>query len=230
MRTIAIDTSHAAGSVAARDGEALAERRLGAAGDHARLLAAAVAEVAGSLGWTTADAELVTVVRGPGSFTGLRVGVATAKAIAWAGGATLLGLSGFEVVAAESARLTGWTDGPLAIAYDAGRGEVFATRATPAGDESWRIEAGQLLPADRWIASLPPGAKVSGPALASLAERLADAGVVLPPAAAWFPSAAAAAELAITKARGGAADRPESLVPEYLRPSYAEEPRPRGPA
>jgi tRNA threonylcarbamoyladenosine biosynthesis protein TsaB len=170
----------------------------------------------------------VAVIRGPGSFTGLRVGVATAKAVAWAGGATLLGLSGFEVVAVESARLTGWTDEPLAIAYDAGRGEVFATRATPAGDDGWRIEAGQLLPADRWIASLPPGGKVSGPALASLAGRLADAGLVLPPAAAWFPSAAAAAELAITKARGGAADRPESLVPEYLRPSYAEEPRPRG--
>ena len=101
-------------------------------------------------GYPLAEAELVAVIRGPGSFTGLRVGVATAKAVAWAGGATLLGLSGFEVVAVESARLTGWTDEPLAIAYDAGRGEVFATWATPAGDDGWRMPAS-------FSHRLPPG-------------------------------------------------------------------------
>jgi tRNA threonylcarbamoyladenosine biosynthesis protein TsaB len=224
MRTIAIDTSHAAGSVAAQAGEARAQRSLGPSGQHARLLAAAIAEVAADLGWKPADAELIAVVRGPGSFTGLRVGVATAKAIAWAGPAKLLGVSGFECVAAETARLAGWQKSPVVIAFDAGRGEVLAATATPtiAGD-SWRIEPGELVDADRWIATLPPASHLSGPALTTLADRLAAAGHHLAPEAAWFPTADAALALAIPRARAGSADTPESLVPDYLRPSYADE-------
>jgi tRNA threonylcarbamoyladenosine biosynthesis protein TsaB len=222
MRTIAIDTSLAAGSVAACDGPATATRGLGPAGEHARLLAAAIAEVAAELGWTPADAELVAAVRGPGSFTGLRVGVATAKAIAWAGGARLLGVSGFEVVAAETARAADRHDGPFAIAYDAGRGEVFAALAEPAAGD-WRIGPAALVAADAWIDSLPRECLVTGPALATLAERVAAAGHRVAPEAAWAPTAVAAALLAIPRALAGAADSPAVLVPEYLRPSYADE-------
>jgi tRNA threonylcarbamoyladenosine biosynthesis protein TsaB len=227
MRTIAIDTSLAAGSVAACDGPARATRGLGPAGEHARLVAAAIAEVAAELGWTPADAELVTVVKGPGSFTGLRVGVATAKAIAWAGGARLLGVSGFEVVAAETARVMA-RDGagsrmPLAIAYDAGRGEVFAAVGEPLAEGGWRVGPGALAAADHWIESLPRGCFVTGPALATLAERVTAAGHRLAPMEAWHPSALAAAALAIPRAAAGQADSPAALVPEYLRPSYADE-------
>ncbi len=223
MRTIAIDTSLAAGSVAACADGARAARALGPAGEHARLVAAAIAEVAAELGWTPADAELVAVVRGPGSFTGLRVGVTTAKAIAWASGARLLGVSGFEVVAAETARLTGHDAGPLAIAYDAGRGEVYAAVAQPAAGGDWGIGPAALVAADRWIESLPSECLVTGPALAALAERIAAAGHRLAPEAAWHPSALAAAALAIPRAAAGVSHPPASLVPEYLRPSYADE-------
>jgi tRNA threonylcarbamoyladenosine biosynthesis protein TsaB len=226
MRTIAIDTSLAAGSVAACDGPARATRGLGAAGEHARLLAAAIAEVAAELGWTPADAELVAVVKGPGSFTGLRVGVATAKAMAWAGGAKLLGVSGFEVVAAETAGATSQAtsrETPLAIAYEAGRGEVFAAVAEPLAEGGWRVGPGALAAADHWIESLPPGCLVTGPALVTLAERVATAGHQLAPEAAWHPSALATGLLAIPRAAAGAADSPAALVPEYLRPSYADE-------
>jgi len=226
MRTIAIDTSLAAGSVAACAGSARATRELGPAGQHARLLAAAIAAVAAELGWTPASAELVAVVRGPGSFTGLRVGVATAKAIAWAGGAKLLGVSGFEVVAAETARVMfplAADRVPLAIAYDAGRDEVFAAVAEPTAGNGWRIAPATLVAADRWIESLPSGFLITGPALATLAGRVAAAGHRLGPESAWHPSAVAAATLAIPRAAAGASDSPAALVPEYLRPSYADE-------
>jgi len=64
---------------------------------------------------------------------------------------------------------------------------------------------------------------VTGPALASLADHLRADGHLIAPVAAWVPTAGAAAELALAKARAGAADSPAALVPEYLRPSYAEE-------
>jgi tRNA A37 threonylcarbamoyladenosine modification protein TsaB len=149
--------------------------------------------------------------------------VATAKAIAWASGARLLGVSGFEVVAAETARVTGRDSGPFAIAYDAGRGEVFASVAEPAADDGWRIAPGALVTADRWIESLARGCLVTGPALATLAERVTAAGHRLAPEAAWHPSAVAAAAIAIPRAAAGQADSPATLVPEYLRPSYADE-------
>ena len=78
MKTLAIDSSLAAGSVAALADGQVAEQPLPVTGEHARLLAAALDAQARRLGWTTATAELIAVVRGPGSFTGLRVGVATA--------------------------------------------------------------------------------------------------------------------------------------------------------
>jgi tRNA threonylcarbamoyl adenosine modification protein YeaZ len=99
MKTVAIDTSLSRGSVAALDDGRLAVRWLEPAGEHARLLAAAIADAAAELGWRPADVDLVAVVRGPGSFTGLRVGVTTAKAFAWATGCRLLGISGFEAIA-----------------------------------------------------------------------------------------------------------------------------------
>lgn len=225
MKTLAIDTSHAAGSVAACEAAAVALRPLGPAGEHAGRLAAALTEVAAALGWSVADADLLVVVRGPGSFTGLRVGVATAKAIAWAGGGRLLGVSGFEVVARQTAGFCEEAGGRIELAYDAGRDEVyFATAERDASlPGGWRIGAARLLPATAWIESLPPQSQVSGPAVASLADRLAAAGHSPAPAEAWFPSAAAAATLGFARAAAGEADDPASLVPEYLRPSYADE-------
>ena len=222
MRTIAIDTSLAGGSVAACDGPRLAVRHLGEATGHARLVASAIAAAAAELSWRPADAELVAVIRGPGSFTGLRVGVSAAKAIAWAAGCRLVGVSGFEAVAAETARVAGWRGQPLAIAWDAGRGDVYAATARKT-DDGWQVSPGVLQAADDWIAGLPTGSRVTGPAVELLEERLVSAGHHLAPASARNPTAAAAAALAIPRAMAGQTDDPATLLPEYARPSYADE-------
>jgi len=221
VKTIAIDTSLAVGSVAALEDSAVAEAPL-AAGDHARLLAPALVDVAGRLGWQPRDATLVAVVRGPGSFTGLRIGVATAKALAWAGGAALVGVSGFTVVARRTARALPAHAGPVAIAFDAGRREVYAALATPDAVDptGWTVSAGGLVPADDWLAGLPAGTCVSGPALAAAAI---PARLVAAPREAWFPTAAEAGRAALALAAAGRVDDAAALVPDYLRPSYADE-------
>lgn len=230
MKTLAIDTSLAAGSVAALDGDRGAARPLGAAGEHARLVAAALAEAAAELGWRPRDAELVAVVRGPGSFTGLRVGVATAKGLAWATGARLVGVSGVEVVARLAHATAGWPEAPIHVAYDAGRGEVFATTALPAttSPSGWNAGPGRLVPHADWIDSLAPGALVAGPALdleacGPLLATRPD--LRLAPPSARTPSAAAAGAVALFHAAAGSRDDPFTLVPDYVRPSYAEERR-----
>jgi tRNA threonylcarbamoyladenosine biosynthesis protein TsaB len=227
LKTLAIDTSRAAGSVAALEGSRIAERTLCVAGEHARLLAPGLVEVAARLGWAPRDAELVAVVRGPGSFTGLRVGVATAKALAWAAGARLVGVSGFEVSAECLAEHAGRVDRPVAVAFDAGRGEVYAAIATPSATAAsgWTVGPAGLCSLAAWVAAVPPGAWAAGGALEAAAALLADArpDVALPPPAAREPSAAAAGRVAVRLAAAGVADDPATLVPDYLRPSYADE-------
>lgn len=228
MKTLAIDTS-ATGGVAALDGGRLTERALDAPGDHARLLAAALADVAGRLGWAPRDAELIAVVRGPGSFTGLRVGVATAKAIAWTTGARLVGVSATEVIARLAARRLAMPPGRLTVAFDAGRDEVFAVEAAAdkASPTGWTVGAGALVAAPAWIASLAPGSSAAGPAAAARAAELAARGVAVASTEGGASLAGEAGAVALLRAAAGAADDPARLVPDYIRPSYAEEPRPR---
>ena len=228
MKTVAIDTSLATGSVAAIDGDRIAMRTLPTAGEHARLLAATVAAVTAELGWLPAAAELVAVVRGPGSFTGLRVGVTAAKALCWATGSRLVGVSSGEVIARGTAAALGRHDAAVHVAFDAGRGEVFATMVVPdpGSPTGWLGMAGTLAAAPAWLADLPPGSIVSGPGLAILADSLAGRpDLVVAPPAAWTPAIAEIGRVALLRSAAGEADDPSTLVPDYIRPSYADEKR-----
>lgn len=228
MKTIAIDTSLATGSVAAIEGERMAVRSLPTAGEHARLLAAAIDAVAAEIGWRPADAGLVAVIRGPGSFTGLRVGVTTAKALCWATGSRLLGVSSCEVIARGTAAAVGRHDAPVTVAFDAGRGEVFAAVVVPdtSSPSGWRTEAGRLATAQPWLAGMAPGSIVSGPGLSLIAECLADrTDLVVAPPTAWLPAIVDLGHIALLRSAAGEADDPASLVPDYIRPSYADEKR-----
>lgn len=220
--------------MAAVDQDGSVERPLGPAGGHARVLTEALAEVAAARGWgvgpqvlgSLSPSDVVAVIRGPGSFTGLRVGVAAAKALAWTTGARLVGVSGFDVLARRAARVAGWHDEPIAIAYDAGRGEVFAATAKPTAD-GWIMAPAILAPLDAWLESLPAGGRVTGPALEAASERITarnDLAVASPEA--WHPLAAEAAAIARARAVADDVDDPHTLLPDYLRPSYAEERKP----
>src|SRR5206468_351809 len=86
-RLLILETSSQAGQVALAAGERLlGVRRLDEARRHARDLAPAVRELLVEQGWRPRDLHGVVVSRGPGSYTGLRVGIMSAKALAYATG------------------------------------------------------------------------------------------------------------------------------------------------
>ncbi len=210
------------GSVAALAGDTLlGELELNPDQRSARSLAPAIGELLTQVGWKPGDVELVAVTVGPGSFTGLRVGVTTAKTFAYAVGAQALGLNTLEVIAAQVPRdLPGET---LAAALDAHRGEVFAAafRRGGAGTAEWLQEAA-IVTRDDWLASLPPGCLVSGPVLSQLADRV-PAGRICVPSELWHPTAATVGRLAAAKHAAGPSGDPWGLVPLYMRRSAAEE-------
>ena len=223
MKTVAIDTSLSSGSVAAVDGERVAEVRFSPAQAHAKRIAAGLVEATAELGWSIAEADLVAVIRGPGSFTGLRVGIAAAKGIAWAGGMRLVGVSGFEVIAAAVGG-----GAPVHVAFDAGRGELFATAVRPSSNAptGWQTDGAVLVPIATWVAQLPPGATLAGPGLdldpvAALVAARGDLRPVDGPAR--YPSAAGAARLGQRLAAAGLTQAAAEIAPDYLRPSYAQE-------
>lgn len=229
LRIVAIDTSAANGSVAAvGDGVEVVER-MPLATEHARSVAGAVVAVVERAGWTLDQVGCIGVVRGPGSFTGLRVGVTAAKAFAWTLSTRLVGVSAVEAIARQLRRIDApGIRGPVSIVFDAGRGEVHASEVTFDGRDASEIvmAPGRLLSADTWIASLPPSTVVAGPALEKYAEAVARRGdVVIADREGWHPFAPAVAEAARVHASQNRFDDPRTLVPEYIRPSYAEEPR-----
>ncbi|MEX0712672.1 MAG: tRNA (adenosine(37)-N6)-threonylcarbamoyltransferase complex dimerization subunit type 1 TsaB, partial [Pirellulales bacterium] len=91
MRILALETSGKSGSVAVLRGDVLlAEEPLEPSQRSAQSLAPAMRQLLEAVAWTPRDVQLVAVTLGPGSFTGLRVGVTTAKTFAYAVGAVVV--------------------------------------------------------------------------------------------------------------------------------------------
>jgi tRNA threonylcarbamoyladenosine biosynthesis protein TsaB len=107
---------------------------------HAASLAPLVRDVLAREGASAADLAAVAVSAGPGSFTGLRIGVSTAKGLAFAGGAALVGVPSLEALAAGAAEALGPGD-LLLTAFRSRRGEVYAAAFTPEGDGGLREAA-----------------------------------------------------------------------------------------
>jgi tRNA threonylcarbamoyladenosine biosynthesis protein TsaB len=220
MRLLAIETTGRAGSVAAlHDGNLLAELDLPPHQGSSQSLAVALEGLLATVGWRPKEVQGVAVVAGPGSFTGLRVGVTAAKTFAYAVGAEVIALDTLEVIAVAAPSAIG----RLSVAVDAQRGQVVAGDFVRASD-GWVHPTGPagLLDVAAWWAGLSPGSLVAGPVLRQLNERLPGHLVALDPQY-WFPRAAAAGRLAARLFAAGQRDDLWSLVPRYSRPSAAEE-------
>jgi tRNA threonylcarbamoyladenosine biosynthesis protein TsaB len=222
VRVLALETTEQVGSVAAMcDGNLMADMELSQQQRSAQSLAPAVRSLLQKVAWRPAEIDLVAVTIGPGSFTGLRVGVTTAKVFAYAVGAEILGVDTLETIAARAPDDVG----ALCVAVDAQRGEVVA-RPFARGPGNWLTATGpaERIDAGAWLGGLPAGAVVSGPVLRKLADRIPGRLTVLDPRY-WRPTAAAVARLAARDHAAGRRDDVWSLVPRYCRRSAAEEKR-----
>jgi tRNA threonylcarbamoyladenosine biosynthesis protein TsaB len=222
MRILALETSGTSGSVAALMAEnVLCQLELDPALRSARSLAPALHQVLNEAGWRPRDVQLVAIVVGPGSFTGLRVGVTTAKAFAYAVGAEILGVDTLEVLAEQAPA----DSSVVHAAIDAQRQELFV--ATFSGTDHFSLSrvpqaATRIIAIDAWLESLEPGDVVIGPALAKLKDRLPP-DVLVAPEACWAPMAANVGRIASRRYAAGERGDLWRLAPAYLRRSAAEE-------
>ncbi|RZS90350.1 tRNA threonylcarbamoyl adenosine modification protein YeaZ [Motilibacter rhizosphaerae] len=145
MLTLALDTATAAVSVAvARGDEVLAERSVPEARRHAELLAPLVAEVLGAAGVDRTELEQIVTGVGPGPFTGLRVGIVTARTLAAVLGVPVLGVCSLDLVALGSG-----LRGEFRVVTDARRKEVYWADYRWTGDHPERLRGPDVArPAD----------------------------------------------------------------------------------
>lgn len=221
---LAIETSGRTASVALVDaaGDRASpplERQADPAARTAQALVPAIHGLLQSAGVNPTQLVAVAVASGPGSFTGLRIGVTAAKTLAYATGAKLVGVNTLDLLAHQAAG----SDRDIWAVVDAQRGDLFAARYRPADlHELGANDPTQLLSADQWLAQLVPGELGVGPVIARYRERL-PAGVQVADDSAHLPRAATVGFVAREMLTRGLDCEAFALVPRYHRLSAAEE-------
>lgn len=230
MTVLALTTSTPIASVAVVDeGRVLAEIAHGDPRGHAERLFDLVDRALAASGRSRSDIRLVACDVGPGSFTGARIGVASAKGIAEGLGVPLCGVVSLEAMAAE-ARAACPPHALVAAAIDAKKDELYVAvydgeRALLPPSHVPRSTAGDHVLAA--VAGRPFVSIADAEDLAGFAEGAARA-LVAPPAAGWVGRLAAARLPAI--AEDARASDPAEVVPLYVRapdaiPAAAPAPR-----
>jgi tRNA threonylcarbamoyladenosine biosynthesis protein TsaB len=219
MRILALETSTREGSVAVLDDQrVLGEAPLEPSQRTAQAFAPAIARQLAAVGWTPTDVQLVAVTVGPGSFTGLRIGVTAAKTFAYAVGAEIVGVNTLEVIARQVPH-----DPPLVCSVlDAQRQQLFSATYRRENGDLRSVGQAAIVDQPHWLASLPADVVVTGPGLTRVLQQL-PAGVVVADQRFWNPQAATVGRLAGLDSRAGKRDDLWKLNPLYFRPSAAEE-------
>lgn len=211
MLVLAFDTATPAVTVALHDGtRVVAQESAVDARRHCELLASGIASVLRECGAAPGDLTAIAVGTGPGPYTGLRVGLVTARVLGSALGIRVDGVCTLDVIAFEAA--AGADGREFIVATDARRKEVYWARYSPSGDRAGGPEVGipALLPAGLPVAGQGP---VLYPELA--ARQIGP----------QYPSAGQLARISAQRIAAGAPATPAE--PLYLRRPDAREPGPR---
>ena len=209
MRVLAVDTTSPRGSLAVADESGtLAEKRVVTEAGHSLWLLPAVDAALRGLGLAPAEIDLFAVTSGPGSFTGLRVGLGTVQGLSLASRRPCLGVPTLDVVAHAAAGASG----TIVAILEAFRGEVFWAVYDGGGRLQGERGVGPLAAA---LASAPPGSAFVGGAATAHRDAIeaSVAGARFPEFGGFLAGPLARMALGRAQEAGPAA----SLRPLYLR-------------
>ena len=224
---LAFETSAKAASVALLEkGKLLGESYQNTGLTHSQTLLSMAEDLLKNCGKTVSDITAVAVANGPGSFTGVRIGVAAAKGLAWGAEIPCYGVSTLEAMAVG---LGAW-EGYVVPTMDARRDQTYTAIFRVAGGKLTRILddsaisyaelAEKLKKCEKPIFLVGDGANLC---YNTLAEEVS--GLVLPPECRMHQRAAGVALLAEQMYQAGLPGDGASLAPNYLRLSQAERER-----
>lgn len=221
-RALAIETSSRIGSVAlADDGKTIAQETFPHGLQHAARIIPAIDTLCRQLGWTSGDLKEIYVSAGPGSFTGLRIGITLAKTLAFATGAKLVAVPSVRVLVENSP-----PDAKnVIVVLDAKRDQIFTAsfhRSAKDWTESTSAHLGTLA---EMLAKTPRPVYLIGEGIPYHRRFIPpnDPGIHLTDESTWRPQASVVANLGRQMARAGKLTEAMELRPIYIRKPEAEE-------
>jgi len=217
-RFLIIETSGRVGQIALAEEDRLLDLRcLDETRRHARDLAPTVRALLAGQHWPIRNLSAVIVSRGPGSYTGLRVGVMSAKTLAFAIGCKLLAIDTFAAIARQAPPAAGTVE----IIADAQQQRVYCQRFVD-GASGWRPAAGlRICSFAEWRTGLPDSGMISGPGVAAFASQLPANRLIAADRA--EPQCSSLLAIGRERYHKGEADDIWTAEPLYLRPSAAEQ-------
>ncbi len=223
LKVLAVDSSSMTGSVALCCGETLvAESLLNVRSTHSEKLLKQIDLLLDEAAWSLDDLDFFVVVTGPGSFTGLRIGIATVKGLAQVVGKPVIPISSLQTIA-MNLPLSPY---PICAFLDARKQEVYtqlfkwdSVRGPIA------VESATVLPPQQVLDSLTGDVALVGDGVLSYRQLIEDSlggRAFIPTASAHQLRASQAVWLAIQAWSSDLTCRAADIVPIYIRPSDAE--------
>lgn len=227
MKILALESSAKAASVCLwEDGKVLAESYQNTGLTHSRTLLPMCQSMLANCGIELEEVDVIAAASGPGSFTGLRIGLATAKGLAWPGEKPCCGVSTLEAMAWNLARV----DGVICCAMDARRNQVYNALFQAEGGTLTRLTPDRAISLEELF---------QGPEAETRAQILVGDGaelcynyavplgvdLVLAPPHLRFQRATGVARAAVLQAQRGELVTAGDLTANYLRLSQAERER-----
>ncbi|MDP9173059.1 MAG: tRNA (adenosine(37)-N6)-threonylcarbamoyltransferase complex dimerization subunit type 1 TsaB [Planctomycetota bacterium] len=222
IRSLAIETSSRIGSVAlAQDGKLLAEETFPHGLQHAARIVPAIDALCRGAGWTSGDIAHIYVSAGPGSFTGLRIGITLAKTLAFATGAKLVAVPTVRVLAENAPR----DAQNLIIVIDAKRDQIFTASFEKSGLFWKPLQPAHLGTLTAMLATTPRPVCLLGEGIPYHRKFVPENDPLLSIAdeSLWRPRAEIVAKLGWELAQQGCFTAPMELIPIYIRRPEAEE-------
>jgi tRNA threonylcarbamoyl adenosine modification protein YeaZ len=224
---LAIDTSTETASLALiQESQVLAELTWSCQQNHSVELMPSINRLLEQTGSSLKSLSGVIVARGPGSFNGLRVGVSTAKGLAFSLGVPLVGISTLEAAAYQYAEI----GLPVCPIFNAGRGEIAAAIYRRKGNQWRQIIAQHITTVDSLCSQITGKTIFCGEATLAILEQIKDKlgqKAIIPPIVSRLRRAGFLAELGVKRLEAGDCDQPATLQPIYLRRPPITQPKHR---
>lgn len=227
MKILALETSAVTASVAVTEGDALLAQTFQNSGlTHSATLMPMVADLLKNTGLSLDEMDVIAVSAGPGSFTGIRIGVAAAKGLAWPGDKPCAPCSTLKAMAWQCAHM----DGEICAVMDARRKQVYNARFAAKDGVITRLTEDRAISVEELLEEVRASGAVQilvGDGAELCREAFAAAGVpaVKAPAHLAFQMAWGVAREAAELAKAGRLVPAGQMVPQYHRLSQAERER-----
>jgi tRNA threonylcarbamoyladenosine biosynthesis protein TsaB len=222
VRILAADTSTKTGSVAlVEDALLIAEYTLNVSETHSARLLPTIDRVLTDAGIGINEVDGLAIAAGPGSFTGLRIGLATFKGLALAGNKKLVAVPTLDALASSLA----FCAQLVCPMLDARMGEVYAALYRFKGSSLERISQDLVVTVEDLFREVDEPVVVSGDGIPLYRDRivsvLGDRAIFAHPRF-WIPRAVNVAAIALPRLERGESDDIDALAPIYVRQSEAE--------